>query len=247
MRTPLVTTAVAALLLAASPAHALQHLMHVNEVFLDDGTGAQYIELNDSNGEPFSNSYELHIYDADGGEVGVVALPSVAANQTFYMVANATAVGVFGLGGAGANDAVLDVTLPADGEACFETTTGSRIHCVAWGCINTPVGNPNRGASPPEGMSLSRPAGAGLYQVTNPTPGAANDTGTADPSCPTMIDAGPGPDANPNAPDAGIGPDAGDGGGDGGGCCHSGNGAPGALGGTMLLAALALFAGRRRR
>jgi hypothetical protein len=237
MRTPLVTFG---LLLVAAPAHASQHLMKVNEVFLDDGSGAQYVELNDSAAEPFLNSYELHVYDADGVEVGSVPLPAVAANQVFYMVANSAAVLAFGLGDPGANDAELTVTLPAEGEACFETTTGTRIHCVAWGCVNPPVGVPQLGAAPGTGMSLSRPAAGAVYQITTPTPGAANATGTADPPCPTAPDAGP-------APDAALGPDGGGGGGgDGGGCCQTGSGAPGALGGTLVLAFLALLAVRLR-
>src|SRR5688500_1517791 len=106
------------LLLAPGVARAADHLMKVSEVFLDDGTGAQYVELND-NGEPLSGSYQLAVYDADGSSVGTpLALTMVAAQQGFYMIGNAAAVTAFDLNSAGENDATLTVILPTDGQAC---------------------------------------------------------------------------------------------------------------------------------
>jgi hypothetical protein len=223
------------------PALAADHLMKISEVFLDDGGGAQYIELND-NGEPLAGDYQVAVYDADGSSVGAaIALgDNLFDEQGFFMIANAAAVTAFTLTGPGENDADLTVLLPAAGQVCFERTSGSRIHCLAWGCINTLVGAPQRGASPPEGMSLSRPAVGAAYQITTPTPGAINDAGDADPACPAeVIDAGPQPDADVGGPDAGDG-----GGDDGGGCCGAGRRDPAA---TLLLIGFVLLATARRR
>src|SRR5262245_29708233 len=114
MRTPII----AALLVLLTPgaARAADHLMKVSEVFLDDGTGAQYVELNDG-GEPLSGSYVLAVYDADGSPVGSeIALSMVPAQQGFYMIANAAAVTAFDLNSPGESDAELTVVLPADGQ-----------------------------------------------------------------------------------------------------------------------------------
>jgi hypothetical protein len=237
--TPVVASV--SILLAPGVARAADHLMKVSEVFLDDGTGAQYVEIND-NGEPLTAGapYHIAVYDADGSPLGTVVLPDLPANQGFYVIANDAAVASFGLVGDQV-DAELTVLLPVDGQVCFERSTNTRIHCVAWGCINTVVGSPNRGASPPEGSSLSRPAVGTAYQVADPTPSTVNAAGDADPACPAeVIDAGPDqPDA-----DVGGGPDAGDGGGDdGGGCCSTGRRDPAA---TLLLIGLVLLATARR-
>jgi hypothetical protein len=220
-------------------AFAGDHLMKVSEVFLEDGSGAQYVELND-NGEPFTfgDPYHIAVYDADGSPLGTVALTQLPLQQGFYVVANDAAVTAFGLAGAQVDDE-LTVLLPANGQVCFERSNNTRIHCLAWGCINTVVGAASRGASPPEGMSVSRPAVGTAYQISAPTPGAINDAGDADPACPAeVIDAGPEPI------DADIGMDGPiDGGDDGGGCCGTGRRDPAA---TLLLIGLVLLTIGRR-
>jgi hypothetical protein len=118
-------------------------------------------------------------------------------------------------------DATLSTTLPVDGQACFIGTGERKIHCVAWGCVNTKVTPATPlGASPADGMSLQRtPTGAALT-VAAPTPHVANSDGAMDEPCPVA----PAPDGAPI--------DEMDG---GGGCCQGSGG-----GATALLALVGL-------
>ena len=253
--------ALAALLLAPSTALAqrMHHRMAVNEVLLSSGgdDAVQYVELHDValSGEPFPNDYVLGVYDVDGNLLDSVplAIDGGGGNVTDWYVATTAADGVFGPDG----QDELTVALPAEGQVCFELSTGNKFSCVAWGCVNTvltgmTVGISGRGASPPDGMSLSRQAD-GSYQVANPTPDAANDAGDATPACATDPDAGPGAiDAGTGEPDGGLdNPDGGTGnGGDGSasdddsgcGCRQSSSG--GLSGAFLLMGAFLLL--RRR-
>ncbi len=254
MRTPLALGCTLALLLCAAPAHALDHLMRVNEVYLDNGSGAQYVEFNDPSPESLPNGpYRLEVYDADANLVDMVTLTGITAgSDIFYVAGNAAADLEFGTG---TTDVQFTFTLPENGQACFVRGTGGKIHCVAWGCINTPASaNASTAAIPGVDESVSRQS-LGTYQITTPTPGAANGTGADEAACATGTpDAGPPPDAaDPSAPDSGSGggPDAGDGSGggeDGGGCgCRGGASGGGGAAGLLLLAALVSARRRARR
>ncbi len=236
---------------AASKAHAVDHLMRISEIGLSKGgdTTIQFVELEDTFGESFPNNpYTLELFDADGGSLGTVTL-AIPASTTRYLVATANADAAYGTDA----DAGLTVALPADGQACFTRGT-FRIHCVAWGCINTAIvsGNSQRAPSPPDDMSVQR-QGNGTYQVATPTPGAANQAGTMAANCPTDPDAPPTVDGpvdagaidalDPGPGDAGLHGDDVDGD-DDGGCCEV-HGRDGAYGSGVLALGL-LFALRRR-
>ena len=239
----------------AREVHAMEHQMRISEVLVsaDGDTGIQYVELTDP-GESFpTGTYQLHVYDATGTDVGAAVTLNVPASTTRFFVATGAADTKYGT----TRDATLSLTLPTDGQVCFQNST-FKIHCVAWGCINTLVatGLPHgRGASPSDGLSLQR-NGNGTYFLGTPTPDAANLSGTPGDFCPTDPDAGVAnpppdaavPDANPDAPDAATTPgdddDTGDGaGGGGGGCCRV---AGGDAGGAMLLALATMLMIRRR-
>lgn len=249
--------------LGPSSALAADHQMRISEVLLSSGGNGdyQYVELIDP-GEPFSAAYELVVYDADGIEVGSDVL-AIDPATTRYVVASSDA----NADGAWAADETWAVALPADGQVCFERTTNNvKIHCLRWGCINTPVGPTSSGVgpSPGDGMSLQR-QGNGSYQLATPTPAAANASGTSEVACDgDVFDASPpgAPDAAPgDAIDGGAdgldggGGGGGDGDGDGdgdgggdedGGCgCRAGTRSGGALSFLALVIAMA-FARRRR-
>ena len=169
--------------LSAAPAFASFHLNKVNEVMLSsggDGT-AQFVELFDAAAEPYpsgSGPYSLSIYDAGGTKIGSsialasASLAAVAGTRPF-LVSTASADSKLSVTG----DVVLGVTLPANGQACFDANA-AHVHCLAWGTITTPVtgsGGNQAGASPADGSSLQRQAG-GTYAVLAPTPKAANAT-----------------------------------------------------------------------
>ncbi len=257
--------ALAALLLPSTALAQLQHhRMSVNEVLLSSGgdDAIQYVELHDiaSLGEPFPSDYVLHVYDVDGVSLGTVplAIDNGDANVTDWYVATAAADVEFEPNG----QDELTVALPAEGQVCFELSTGTKFSCVAWGCVNnvltgTTAGLSGRGAAPPDGMSVGRQTD-GSYTIGAPTPAAANEAGAATPACPTDPDAGPNEfdagtggeaDAGPDGPDGGGG-GGGDGGGgddDDSGCGCGVNGGRGAAS-TLALGALVLgFAFRRRR
>jgi MYXO-CTERM domain-containing protein len=250
----------AALLLPSTAlAQKAHHRMTPGEVLLSSGgdDAIQYIELLDASNESFPDGdYVLGIYDVDGVLIDSVTF-GVAPSSTRVFVATAAADTEFGT----TRDATLPVTLPENGQACFERDRGTKFGCMAWGCVNTVLTGSTtipqtsgRGASPPDGMSLQRQAD-GTYDIAEPTPDATNVAGDATPACPTDPDAGPSDidagtggdvDAGPNDPDAGGGSgDGGDGDDDDSGCgcrASSPNGT-----GTGLLLLVALIFVRRRR
>jgi hypothetical protein len=248
-----------ALLSIASRAEAADHGMRVTEIYLSDGTAgnAQYIELTDGTAdEPFSQDpYGVQVYDADGNVVGSTTF-DVAAGTRSLWIATADADAAF----SATADVTLTVQLPTDGQVCFtRSNNASRIHCVAWGCINTAVTGgvtpTGRGASPPATMALLR-NGSGTWYVGTPSPEMANTPGVPGDFCATEPDAGVAtpppdasvPDANPDEPPD-ANPSGGDddddgGGGGGGGCCRVGGGD---AGGAMLLALATMLLVRRRR
>jgi len=262
MRSTLSTAIVVTALLPAARAHAMDHLMKVNEVLVDGGGGEQFVEFHDTSPETLpTGPYTLAVYDADGNQVGTsLELTGITAGSgIFYVAGNAAAASTYG---AGNIDVQFTFTLPANGQACFVRGTGGKIHCMLWGCINNPVVlNGSTTDPPPVGSSISRQATGEVHITDTPTPGAPNGTGTVEPACPqAVVDAGPTADANPFAPDANpfapdanpfapdanpFAPDAGDGGGDGGGCCRGST--PGGSAGSALLALAVLVVVTRRR
>ena len=258
--------ALAALLLPSTALAQFQHhRMSVNEVLLSSGgdDAVQYVELHDIavGGEPFQMDYVLHVYDVDGASLGSVALAIDGENPDDdvidWYVATAAADAEFGPNG----QDELTVALPAEGQVCFELSTGTKFSCLAWGCVNnvltgTTIGLSGRGGAPPDGMSVGRQAD-GTYTIGSPTPDAANQAGSAEPACPTDPDAGPSDidagtggdiDAGPNDPDAGgsSGDDGGDDD-DDSGCGCGVNGGRGAASTLALGALVTLLAFRRRR
>jgi hypothetical protein len=169
MRT--LAVALLALLALAAPASASEHSMRVNEVGLSVEGGA-FVELYDANGEPFPNlSYKLAVYGPGGAAVGEVPIgkSTIAGRTTPVLVASQPTVS------GKTRDVALTVSLPSDGQACFESNV-SRIHCMAWGNVTNRLsgyGAPtDSGAAPPAGQSLARcPSGA---LVGAPSPGAPN-------------------------------------------------------------------------
>ena len=256
--------ALAALLLAAPTlAHASHHRMAPVEVLLSSGgdDAIQYIELEDVATEGFPNDdYVLAIYDVDGTLIDSVSF-DVVASTTRFLVGTAAADTEFGT----SRDATLPVTLPEDGQACFELATGTKFGCLAWGCVNTvligtttiPFNMSGRGASPPDGMSLQRfvTDNTPSYSVLAPTPDEVNDSGTPGAACPSDPDAGPseidagtetGDDAGPGNPDGGgSGGDGGDGDEDSG--CGCGMSSPRSAANALALIGFVLLAGRLRR
>jgi MYXO-CTERM domain-containing protein len=214
----------------AGAAHATEHMMVVNEVLRSSGgdAGAQLIELWDTGDEPFpAPTYAVEIYDAAGAVVGRVDAPGISGGggPTYYVLATTAAEAALGI----TADAPLTTALPIDGQACFLGTNDRKVHCIAWGCVDTRVTPATPlGASPPDGASLQRTPDGAILTVAGPTPGAANATGTMDEPCPT----GPMPDA------------AGGDGDDSGSCGCRGTGSPA---NALPIAFVALITLRRRR
>lgn len=178
------TIVVGCIALGSSAAYAADHIAKVGEVMISNqgSTTSQFIEIEDPAGESFPNGpYSLTLFDAAGTAAGSVAL-TVPAGTTRLVVASAVAKTQFGL----ATATTLTVTLPANGQACFNRSSG-RIHCLAWGTVTSQItgtsGN-GLGASPPDGMSLQLVSG--IYAVGTPTPGATNSAALPDSS----VDAG---------------------------------------------------------
>ncbi len=226
------------LLLGSSAAYAADHIAKVGEVMISKqgSTTSQFIEIEDPAGESFPNGpYSLTLFDAAGNPTGSVAL-TVPAGTTRLVIASVVAKTQFGLPTA---TTTLTVTLPANGQACFNRSSG-RIHCLAWGTVTSQVTGTSGnalGASPPDGMSLQLVSGT--YVLGTPSPGAANTAAVPDSSVDAGVtDAAVGRDAlNGDAP-GGNGNSSSDGGG-----CSVGAGA--SWFGIVALAALVLL--RRRR
>lgn len=183
----LLATVVATLALAA-PAHAVDHLMEVNEVMLSSGgsEGAQFVELLDPQSEPFpSPEYRLVVYDTNGVKLAHQAISTtiLAANVFPILIASDAA-------NLPQRDAQLTIQLPTNlGQLCFtgDDDAERRISCVAWGCVATKVssqvGQPTPDTlAPPDNQSAQRQANETL-QIAAPTPRAANNAGTSNPPC----------------------------------------------------------------
>jgi hypothetical protein len=244
------TLGITAILAAASPSWASEHLMKVGEVLLStttNGTNAQYIELEDpAPGEPFANTYGLVVYDTNGNQVGNTIALAVPQNTAVRMlVATDEAVAEFVGVTRDADLGDLGAILPNPGQACFERTGGTggpkTIHCLGWGTVATAVqgelGGTNAGMAPGAGEALQ--LSGGNYVVDTPNPDAPN-----------VMPPPPPPDAAVDArlidaaamPDGGIGPGAtGD---RDGGCC--GVGANPGLAAMAAFLVLIAIGGRRR-
>ena len=177
MRRWLPPTLFAALALAA-PAQASEHNMRVNEVAtsLNGNPAAQFIEILDPLDEPFpSPPYKVNVYDANAVLVGTI---DVGNNSTIVDKGTPMLLASSGAGLSNA-DRTFSFALPANGQACFESSEAAtpHIHCMAWGTITTPVkpgyaAPTTTGPAPGDGQSLSLcPRGA---TVVKATPKAAN-------------------------------------------------------------------------
>lgn len=172
--------------LAATPAaQASFHLATVTEVGTSGGGYAtrQFIELQDP-AEPFpadDGPYELAVYSAAGVLVekqplAATTLQSVASRRPILI-----STAAFDAAAGTTGDFALTVALPdVAGQACF-TADGSRVHCMSWGTISTPLsgsGGRTSGGAPGDGQSLQTQCD-GTALISNPTPAAPNDQVTA--------------------------------------------------------------------
>jgi hypothetical protein len=164
------------------PAPAGPQLMKVGEVLISSGgdSSIQYVEFEDPSAEALADgTFRLEVFDAAAQPLGNVGV-DVPPQTTRFLVATSQAAAEFQV----VADAELSVALPMDGQACIAETTGTKIHCLAWGCVDAlVVPSAATGGWPTDGLSLQRqPAGA--YQVAAPTPGAANVSGADSQACP---------------------------------------------------------------
>src|SRR6186713_2918540 len=110
---------VAATALVSSRAYADEHHMRINEVFLAGNNGddaSQFVELIDRAAEPFPEEYQLGIYDPAGDLLGTVPVDPPPGTIAF-LVATAAAETMFDV----TADAPLSMTMPDEGQVCFET------------------------------------------------------------------------------------------------------------------------------
>lgn len=170
---------IALILASSSSAFAADHFARIGEVLVSNQgtTTSQFVELEDPFGEGFPNTpYTLSVFDAAGQAVGTVNL-TIASGTTRYLIATTTAATQFGV----TANATLNVTLPTNGQACFNNNVG-RVHCFAWGNVTSAIiGSSNsNGPTPPDGMSVQKVSGQ--YTVGAPSPGAANTAAVPDSS-----------------------------------------------------------------
>ena len=166
----------------ATPALATFHETKVSEVALsrNGSTTEQFVELRDP-GEPYpagSGPYKLVVYGADGVRLGGQTL----SNTTLAAVAPVRPILIstpaYDAAAGSTGDFALTVALPSAGQACFTAAgdTESRVHCMQWGTITTPLsgsGGSIAGPAPGDGQSLQTQCD-GTAAVGAPTPGAAN-------------------------------------------------------------------------
>jgi WD40-like Beta Propeller Repeat len=160
--------------------------MKINEVALGS---ARYVELLDPADETFPSEqgpYEVVVYDGGGVRQGAHTISSALLqgrdNTTPLLLSTAAADAAYGVSG----DELLSVELPSPGQACFTKGTGeSKLDCVSWGCITSPVtAGSTRIPPPPSGSSAQRQGiGSTIFQVAIPTPKAANVAGSLVDAC----------------------------------------------------------------
>lgn len=182
-------------LLASGPAWGSDHLMRVNEVGLSaaGNPGAQYVELRDSDAEPFPfGPYRVVVFSPAGARLGAQTLGGGLGTLP-HLVSTTAADQAFGT----TADTRLTVALPRPaGQVCFTRgLTEARIHCLAYGAVATRLsseGGSQAGPSPPDCRSLERTA-AGSYSLDSPTPNASNAGRTTTGACASA----PGADTTP--------------------------------------------------
>jgi hypothetical protein len=151
------------------PASAADHLMQVSEVYPAPTLSQQFVELRDPVSEPFPfGPYILALHDGNGA---LIAQQMVNANgfrnsTAPWLIARSTP-----------RDEALTVDpLPASGaQLCFyrsgTVSPGTRINCLGYGNINTPLGG--TGPAPSAGQSVQR-LDCGNIGVAGPTRDADN-------------------------------------------------------------------------
>jgi hypothetical protein len=159
---------VAALL--ATPAQASYHLLRVNELFPSATGSQQFVELKDSEAEPFPPiaPYYLALHNGAGG---FIAKQRLNPDDGFRM-----STAPFLLGASMPYDAKLSFMLPArTGQVCYylgdPQAGGARINCLGYGSVTMPLGQ--TGPTPPAGQSLQR-LGCGGVGAAAPTRDAEN-------------------------------------------------------------------------
>ncbi len=138
--------AAVAMCLAAQSAFAINHLIHISEVYAGTSAdaGSQFVELvMYSAGQNSTSGTLLHLFGPDGSDAGTVTLPNVASGtaQDRIVIATPEAATEFGV--------TADVAMPATlslsaGRVCFSATPD----CVVWGAYsgtNPAAGDPEAG------------------------------------------------------------------------------------------------------
>jgi hypothetical protein len=176
--------AVALSTILATPAWASFHLARIVEIHTGSAQypNAQYVVI-----LPYANlqnqfaTVRVTVYDSGGSQLTdfatfAVNLPSTTTNQVPILVANAAAVGLFGI----QPEQVASGTLPASGMICFQR--GITVpDCVSYGNYTgsstaggSSVVNPE--PAPPNGMSMQRDLGGdGVLQFSDDTNDADAD------------------------------------------------------------------------
>ncbi|HWL65430.1 MAG TPA: hypothetical protein VNP73_05590, partial [Actinomycetota bacterium] len=135
-RIAIVSLLVAGLLAAASPAHALFHLMKITEVLAgtSDQSAAQFIEMQMySDNQRFLATHEVVVYDGAGAEKATYTFSAPVengTNQAHILLATPEAEAAFGVT---ADLAMTPDLVAGGGKACFRSNDGGLIDCASWG------------------------------------------------------------------------------------------------------------------
>ncbi|HEV3472628.1 MAG TPA: hypothetical protein VG408_05410 [Actinomycetota bacterium] len=128
--------ACASVVAAATPAHALFHLMMVTEVFAGTSTApdAQFIEMQMyAENQRFLTGHEVAVFDAAGNEIEAFTFTGPVANganQAHVLLATPQAESEFGVE---ADFPMNPVLVAGGGSVCFRSADGGLIDCVSWG------------------------------------------------------------------------------------------------------------------
>lgn len=184
---------VAGLVLPASPAYALFHLMKVTEVFAGttDQPAAQFVELQMyANDQRFVATNEVVIFDGSGAETGTFTFTSALQNgdsQSYVLIATPEAEALFGVR---ADLEMAPDIIAGGGKACFRGNDGALIDCASWGNYTGDDAGSGSPFNPPIGLvggqSMTRTTSGGSdpsrLDEEDDTDDSAADFGSASPS-----------------------------------------------------------------
>jgi hypothetical protein len=182
------TAALAAALVATTPAAATFHLMKIREVYPGSSASpeAEYVELQMyASGQNLVGGHSVDFLNAAGTQVATATFGADVANganQSTLVAASPGAESQFGIvADTGMAGGSLD---PAGGAVCWES-----LDCVAWGAFHGSALSPTRTpADPlgiPDGMALRRTIAPGcptLLEASDDTDDSAADFSDAFPA-----------------------------------------------------------------